>query len=217
MANARKSQKTLLSMLQWEQKSQQEGFSFVIGIDEAGRGPLAGPVVAAAVCLKETDFSERIDDSKKLSAQQRERAFHEIQAKAHVGVGIMSEAVIDDCNILQATFHAMHQAVDDLFKRIPDCRNEQCVLLIDGHIFRTSLPVRYHTIIDGDALSLSIACASIMAKVTRDRILDTYDKVFPQYGFKKHKGYGTAVHRQAIAQHGPSIIHRKTFLQEYVE
>src|SRR3989338_1534655 len=205
-------QSTAFSMLTYEQQAKREGFDFIIGVDEAGRGPLAGPVVAAAVFLKSESFQNTIRDSKKISALQREKAFDEIQANAQVGVGLVSEGIIDQCNILQATYQAMNIAVTELLGKIltneaaPDLRRKVC-LLIDGNSFKTDLRVAYKTIIGGDDLSISIACASIIAKGTRDRILNEYDKVYPQYGFSKHKGYPTPEHKLAIKKHGLSQIH----------
>ena len=204
-------------MLDFEEKARQKGFQWIIGVDEAGRGPLAGPVVAAAVALQNTRFQSRIDDSKKLTPRQREQSFIEIFENAFVGIGIMSEAVIDEVNILQATYLAMSNAVEQLIDKIPfevQARNDfpqMVCLLIDGNSFKSDLPYTYQTITSGDGLSLSIAAASIIAKVTRDRILRTYDQIFPQYGLRRHKGYPTLQHKLAIRQFGPSVIHRKTF------
>ena len=204
-------------MFRFENLARRKGFRLIIGIDEAGRGPLAGPVVASAVCLKKRNFRSKICDSKKINSRQREEAFEEILQNAYVGVGMMNESVIDTENILKATFLAMAQAVRQLIERFPaseieqgNFRNDVC-LLVDGNSFKTDLPYAYQTIIGGDDLSASIACASIVAKVTRDRILNIYDRVFPQYGFKQHKGYPTQAHRAAIQTHGLSLIHRKTF------
>lgn len=204
-------------MLNFENEAKAAGFRWVIGIDEAGRGPLAGPVVASAVLLRSISFEQPINDSKKMTERQRERAFLEIFDKAYVGIGVISEAVIDSTNILQATFLAMERAVRQLIAVMPneDALSEyfesEVLLLVDGPHFRSSLPYRFRPIIDGDARSLSIACASVVAKVHRDRILKTYDSIYPQYGFKSHKGYPTASHRKAIIQNGLSPIHRKTF------
>jgi ribonuclease HII len=204
-------------MLYFETQALNKGLRFILGVDEAGRGPLAGPVVAAAVCLRDLNFKNQIDDSKKLSAKARERAFYEIFDKAYVGIGIISEKTIDLVNILNASHLAMDMAINELIHRIPqaivllETFPQQVVLLIDGNIFRTKLPYTYKAITGGDGKSLSIACASIIAKVYRDRILGIYDKIFPQYGFAKHKGYPTATHRLAIKKHGASIIHRKSF------
>lgn len=206
------------NMLDHERKAEEAGYRFIIGVDEAGRGPLAGPVVASAVLLKQIDFSCRICDSKKISALQRERAFYEIFDKGIVGVGMISETVIDEQNIIRATFHAMTQAVTDLVARLPlewkasQDFSKRIMLLIDGHLFRSSLPYAYRTIIKGDDLSLSISSASIVAKVVRDRILTIYDQIYPQYGFRQHKGYGTEGHYAAILEHGLSPIHRRTFV-----
>jgi ribonuclease HII len=204
-------------MTKFEQQAKALGFSLVIGIDEAGRGPLAGPVVAGAVALKVCSFNTPIRDSKTLSVQQRERAFEEIHANAYVGVGVISETVIDADNISEATFHAMTNAVLHLIRQLPaSCRKPNLLLkniclLVDGNRFKTDLPYQYKTIIKGDSLSLSVACASIVAKVTRDRMLNVYDKIFPHYGFREHKGYPTIKHREAISKFGLSPIHRQSF------
>lgn len=204
-------------MLKYEHEAASNGYSLTVGIDEAGRGPLAGPVVAAAVSLRDHHFRSRINDSKQLSEQRREEAFHEIYEKGLVGVGIINEKVIDEHNILNATYLAMAAAVRHLVFKAAACNPanpstvQNTFLLIDGLYFRSDLPYSYKTIVDGDCLSMSIACASIVAKVTRDRILKVYDKVFPQYGFGQHKGYSTPEHRQAIERHGPCPIHRTSF------
>ena len=209
-------------MLTFENEVKATGFKWIIGIDEAGRGPLAGPVVASAVLLRSTSFENKINDSKKMTELQRERAFFEIFENAYVGIGMMSEAVIDSVNILQATFLAMTSAVRQLVVSLPkdvagvEGFERQVMLLIDGPHFKSDLPYRFRPIIDGDAHSLSIACASIIAKVYRDRILKTYDSVYPQYGFKTHKGYPTASHRKAILENGLSPIHRRTFQVKHV-
>lgn len=196
-------------MVTFETEAKQQGFRFILGVDEAGRGPLAGPVVAAAVCLRTFDFDAAINDSKKMTAKARECALHEIFDKAYVGIGCIGEAAIDIVNILNASHLAMEAAVRQLVGQLPS--QNQIVVLVDGNSFRHQLPFKHRTIVGGDAKSISIASASIVAKVYRDRIMDGYGRIFPQYGFAKHKGYPTAVHRQAIAQHGPSIIHRRSF------
>ena len=204
-------------MLHYETQARNKGLRFILGVDEAGRGPLAGPVVAAAVCLRRFDFKNPINDSKKMSAKAREAAFYEIFEKAYVGIGMVGANAIDAVNILNASHLAMEMAIKALIHRMPrgmvasKAFRRQVVLLIDGNMFRTQLPYSYRTIIGGDGKSLSIACASIIAKVYRDRILCVYDKIFPQYGFAKHKGYPTKNHRLAIKKHGSSIIHRKSF------
>ncbi|MBI3602613.1 MAG: ribonuclease HII [Candidatus Omnitrophica bacterium] len=203
-------------LLNYETEAQNQGFRFVLGVDEAGRGPLAGPVVAAAVCLKSFDFTCRIDDSKKMTPAARQKAFDQISQKAYVGLGLISETAIDQVNILNATFLAMEAAVRQLVDQIrKEIRSEvltdQVKILVDGNRFKTDLPYAYRGIIGGDTSSLSIACASIIAKTYRDRMMEHYDRIFPQYGFKAHKGYPTALHKLAILRYGPSIIHRKTF------
>jgi ribonuclease HII len=204
-------------MLDVENKVKRAGFNLIIGIDEAGRGPLAGPVVAAAVALKKDSPPFPLRDSKKLSAAQREKTFHKIYEYAHVGVGIMSETVIDEVNILQATFLAMQNAVEQLLAKflvpIEDKKDfaKRICLLIDGNQFQSDMPYCFKTIVRGDEQVLSIACASIVAKVTRDRILEVYHRIFPEYGFNQHKGYPTRQHKQALWRLGPSLIHRKTF------
>ncbi len=204
-------------MLEHENKAREEGFRLIVGIDEAGRGPLAGPVVASAVVLKNTHFLSSIKDSKKLTPLQRRKALHEIYAKAHVGTGIINAEVIDQKNILQATFLAMNLAVRKMIENLSnDDKNssgfvKSICLLIDGNQFKSDLPYAYKTIIKGDSSVLSIACASIVAKETRDQILKVYDRIFPQYGFKKHKGYPTKQHKEALRELGRSSIHRKTF------
>ena len=204
-------------MLSFEDQARQEGFQIIIGIDEAGRGPLAGPVVASAVMLTTYQFECVIRDSKKMTAGQRDKAYDEILTKGFVGIGLIDSEGIDKVNILEATFHAMTQAVQDLFAKMPeqdvygtDLVKKVC-LLVDGNLFKTTLPFAYKTIIKGDSLSLSIACASIMAKVTRDRLMEHYDMLYPEYGFMKHKGYPTVMHKEKIKEHGFSPIHRKTF------
>lgn len=200
-----------------EQQFIAQGYKCVIGIDEAGRGPLAGPVVAAAVTLQNNHFQCRIGDSKSLSPRERERAFHEICTKAYVGVGIINETVIDRENILKATYLAMDNAVLQLAARLPTVSaparpdGRQFYLLIDGNSFKSDMPYHFRTIVQGDKKVFSIMCASIVAKVTRDRILKIYHRILPEYGFDKHKGYPTSEHKQAIKNFGLSFIHRRTF------
>jgi ribonuclease HII len=194
----------MILSLSYEQSLQQKGFQYVAGIDEAGRGPLAGPVVAAAVIFPPDVHIDGVDDSKKLSQTERERLFGLIQEKAlSVGTGIVSHQVIDEINILEATMRAMGEAVAAL--SLPPHH-----LLIDGNRYRdTRIP--FTTIIGGDAKCFSIASASIIAKVTRDRLMMEYHDRYPQYGFAKHKGYGTRDHIEAIRKFGPCDIHRKSF------
>ena len=188
---------------QHDQSFLDQGFRSLAGVDEAGRGPLAGPVVASAVIVRDFSFSSRIDDSKKMSALARAAAFDEILEKSLIGIGVVEPEGIDRLNIFQATMKAMQDAVGKL-KVTPDC------LLIDGP-HAPDLPHRRFAIVNGDGLSFSIACASIVAKVTRDRMMEYYDGLFPIYGFKKHKGYGTKDHLEALKVHGPCRLHRKSF------
>ena len=187
----------------FEQAQRDKGYAKIAGVDEAGRGPLAGPVVSAAVILP-PDFDAPVDDSKKLTPKQRERLFDRIYAEAEsVGVGIVDAGDIDRVNILQASRLSMAMAVSKLDPS-PD------FLLIDGkHDIPAEQPQM--PIVKGDARSISIAAASIVAKVSRDRIMRQYHEQFPQFGFDRHKGYPTKAHREAIAMHGPCSIHRQTF------
>ena len=174
----------------------------VCGIDEAGRGPWAGPVVAAAVVLDPTAIPDGLNDSKKLTEAQREALFGPIIATAKVGIGIADVERIDRDNILQATLWAMAQALDQI--------EGVALALVDGNR-APPLPCAVQTIVEGDARSLSIAAASIIAKVTRDRIMVGHDAGFPDYGFARHKGYGTAFHQEALQRLGPTPLHRKSF------
>jgi len=192
-------------LLIYERQLWQQGLQWVAGVDEAGRGPLAGPVVAAAIIFpRGQEILSGVNDSKKLSAAQREKAYEVImQQAAGVGIGIVSESEIDEINILQATYRAMLQAVNNLVQPPQH-------LLIDGRGRpETFYPVT--TLIKGDSRSLSIAAASIIAKVTRDRLMLEFHDQYPQYGFARHKGYPTRAHLQAIRQHGWCPIHRRSF------
>lgn len=198
--------------LQFEKFAYCKGFSRVAGIDEAGRGPLAGPVMAAAVILPLGITITGVDDSKKLTPAKRDKLFDIIMEKAlSVGIGITSPAEIDQINILQATRRAMLSALQQLSPQ-PD------YLLIDG-ISTIDTTIFQKTIIKGDSLSLSIAAASIIAKVTRDRYMIEMNVTYPGYGFAGHKGYGSAAHMDSIRRLGPSPIHRLTFggVREHVD
>lgn len=190
-------------LLYFEERARRNGYRLVCGIDEAGRGPLAGPVVASAVILKKYRFPVRIDDSKKLTPRQRESAFEVIFDSALIGIGSVASERIDQMNIFQASRIAMEEALRKLGVE-PD------LLLIDGNIPVQS-PHERKCILHGDARSMSIAAASIVAKVTRDRLMVEYDRKYPQYGFVRHKGYATEEHLTALKKYGPSPIHRKTF------
>ena len=180
----------------------------IIGIDEAGRGPLAGPVVAAAVVLKEyNEELDSINDSKKLTEKKREKLFDVIQKYFEIGVGIVNADEIDEINILNATFLAMRKAIKDL-----NVDDKNYLILVDGNMLIRNYNGNQKSVVKGDAKSLSIAAASIIAKVTRDRIMIEIGKKYPEYKFEKHKGYGTKAHREAIFENGVLPIHRKTFL-----
>ncbi|SDI02752.1 RNase HII [Halanaerobium congolense] len=185
-----------------------QGYQLIVGIDEAGRGPLAGPVVAAAVILDPEQKIYGLDDSKKLSCQKREELYEEIYSKALVGVGKASSSEIDKYNIREATFVAMKRAVKNL---LPNLDKHPDILLVDGNALIPNLTMEQKAIIDGDADINAIAAASIIAKVSRDNIIFEYAKKYPQYNFKSNKGYGTAEHIAALEKHGSSPVHRKSF------
>ena len=191
------------AMMEYERKYGE--YEYICGIDEAGRGPLAGPVVASAVILPKDCYIEYLNDSKKVSEKRREALYYEIKEKAiAIGVGIVSPQVIDDINILEATYVAMKEAVGKL-NVTPQ------MLLVDAvHIPGIGIP--QVGIVKGDAKSVSIAAASIIAKVTRDRMMYDYDKLYPEYGFAGHKGYGTKAHMEALRTYGACPIHRTTFV-----
>lgn len=200
----------LEELSKYEKEYYSKGYKFICGIDEAGRGPLAGPVVAGAVILPEGCLIEGVNDSKKLSEKKREKLYDEITNNAVAwAVGIVDNNVIDEINILEATRRAMKLAIEGL-KIKPD------YILIDAEKKVDTGGIPYLPIIKGDALSISIASASIIAKVTRDRMMYEYDKIFPVYDFAKHKGYGTKAHIDAIKANGLCMIHRKTFTSKFV-
>ncbi len=193
-----------VSPLHFEEQAKKRGFRAIAGIDEAGRGPLAGPVVAAAVMLPVTFELPGLTDSKQLSAGDRERLFRLIRTQAvAVGVGVVPALEIDARNILQATLLGMVLAVQRL-KQPPD------FLLVDGNQ-PVPLPLHQKPLVKGDARSLSVAAASVVAKVVRDRMMAGYDRYFPGYGFAAHKGYGSAAHLEALRRLGPCPLHRRTF------
>lgn len=191
----------------YEHNAYLRGFTAVCGIDEAGRGPLAGPVCAAAVLLPEGLVIDGLNDSKKLSEKKRELLFPVIEENALAfGIGFADEKEIDEINILQATFLAMRRAFDAMQRRCD-------YVLVDGNRM-PPMPVPGETVVKGDAKSPSIAAASILAKVSRDRVMLEYEKQYPEYQFEKHKGYGTKAHVEALHAFGPSPIHRRTFLKK---
>jgi ribonuclease HII len=185
-----------------EDEAMRQGAQLVCGIDEAGRGPWAGPVVAAAVVLDPGAIPAGLNDSKKLTEAKRAALFDMILASARVGIGIADAERIDRDNILAATLWAMAEAARQI--------DGVTLALVDGNR-APQLPIATRTVIGGDARCLSIAAASIIAKVTRDRIMLGHDKTYPHYGFARHKGYGTSQHREALERHGPSPLHRRSF------
>lgn len=192
---------------EFEKAAVNSGFSCICGVDEAGRGPLAGPVCAAAVILPEGVVIEGLDDSKKLTEKKRERLYDIIKETAvaySVAYGTLEE--IETVNILEATYLAMNRAIEGLSVK-PD------FALIDGNRVPRGIKIPCETIVKGDSKSMSVAAASVLAKVTRDRLMLEYDKKYPEYNFKKHKGYGTKEHTELIKQYGPCEIHRLSFLK----
>ena len=205
-----KEEERLQKMLEIEEGLYSKGIKLVCGVDEAGRGPLCGPVVAAAVILKPDSKIEGVNDSKKLSEKKREQVYEAIMQNAlAVGVGMRDVDVIESVNILNATKLAMKEAISKL-KVQPE------YVLIDGNQM-IDITIPGETVVHGDAISESIAAASIIAKVTRDRMLIEWDKEYPEYGFAKHKGYGTKAHTDAIAKYGLTPIHRPSFCTKFVK
>ena len=195
------------AMLETERRLHAMGYTYIAGIDEAGRGPLAGPVYAAAVILPENVRLDGINDSKKLSPKKRDELFDKIKETAVAySVCSIDEKIIDEINILNATYMAMNCAADDLSVK-PD------YVIIDGNSIK-GMTLPHETIVGGDAKSMSIAAASILAKVSRDRYIIEMAEKYPEYGFEKHKGYGTKAHTEAILKYGPCPIHRMSFLKK---
>lgn len=191
-------------MDQYEQNAYGRGFRVIAGLDEAGRGPLAGPVVAAAVILPRDYINSEIKDSKQLSAKKRENLFKQIKTDAlSIGLGVIEPTIIDKINIHHASLLAMKEAVENLTVPVD-------YLLIDG-IFKIKMDIEQETIVAGESASVSVASASIIAKVSRDRIMDIYHRQYPQYNFCDNKGYATADHRKAILEFGCCKIHRRSF------
>ena len=194
----------------WKYEREYASYGYVCGIDEVGRGPLAGPVVAGAVILPKDCDILYINDSKKLSEKKREELYHIIMKKAlAVGLGYATPERIDEINILQATYEAMRQAISKL-QVSPD-------ILLNDAVTIPGVNCRQVPIVKGDAKSISIGAASIVAKVTRDRLMVDYDTLYPEYGFASNKGYGAAAHIEALKKYGPTPIHRKTFIKSFVE
>ena len=187
-----------------------ENYEYIAGIDEAGRGPLAGPVVVAIAIMPKDSFIEGVNDSKKITESKREKLYEEITNQAiDWSVGIVNEDEIDQINILNATKKALTMAISKL-------KTKPNIIIVDALEKIDTQGIPYISMVKGDAKVYSIAAASIIAKVTRDRIIKEYDEVYPQYGFASHKGYGTAKHIQAIKEYGPCKIHRKTFIKNFI-
>ena len=182
----------------------EQGFFCIAGVDEAGRGPLAGPVTAAAVLLDPRDYPKGLNDSKKLSAKIREKLFEEITSCSNYSIAHVSVEEIDRTNILRAALEAMNRSLEQLSPR-PD------YALIDGNFIPENLPCVARPVVKGDAMSVSIAAASILAKVSRDRIMAEYDRHYPEYGWRSNAGYGTRTHLEALREFGPTPLHRKSF------
>lgn len=207
-----------ISTFDLENELLNKGYQFVIGIDEVGRGPLAGPVVVSAVILKNkellsSDLKELnfIRDSKTLSEKQRENLFDFIQENFFVGLGLCDHETIDRMNILEASFLAMKKAIAELTKNIKHDTEQKIIIVVDGNKKIPNLSMEQRAIVGGDKIVKSISAASIIAKVTRDRMMKKFHEKYPEYGFDKHKGYGTKFHVDALLKNGPCQIHRKTF------
>ncbi len=208
----------ILPTLDLEYKYWNKNLNVLVGVDEAGRGPLAGPVVAGAVVVfperikrvKTREHWQLIRDSKTLSAKQREKAYSFIAENFSFGAGWCGEKTIDRINIMQATFLAMKKALSDLKRKI---KSDPSLILLDGKAFLPNISLKQKPIMNGDRTVFSISAASIVAKVTRDRMMLDYHRKFPQYGFDRHKGYGTKLHFEMLKKFGPCGIHRKTFVK----
>ena len=197
-------QKRCELMSSYEEGIYSQGYQYLAGVDEVGRGPLAGPVVAAAIILPQNYWVQGLNDSKKMSEKKRNEVFEHLQRDALAyGFGVVSETMIDEINIRQATLLAMKMALEQL-EILPD------YVLVDGNML-PDVAFKQEPLIKGDSRSVAIAAASVLAKVTRDRMMIDYNQLYPEYGFDKNKGYGTPVHLDALSQHGMTIIHRRSF------
>lgn len=205
-----KEEQRLLLLKEKENELRKKGFQYICGIDEAGRGPLAGPVVVASVIMPADSMIEGVNDSKKVSEKKREKIYEQILEEAiSYGVAIIGQDEIDEINILNATKKGLTISLQELTKK-PD------LILVDALNGIDTMGIPYDSIIKGDAKCYSIAAASIIAKVTRDRIMREWDKIYPEYGFEKHKGYGTAAHIEAIKENGLCPIHRRSFTKNFI-
>lgn len=205
-----KEEQRLINLKQYECELRSKGYKYICGIDEAGRGPLAGPVVVASVIMPENSMIEGVNDSKKVSEKKREKLYDLILSEAiSYGVGIIGQDEIDEINILNATKKGLTISLQELTQK-PD------LIIVDALNNIDTLGTKYESIIKGDDKCYSIAAASIIAKVTRDRIMREWDKVYPQYGFVAHKGYGTVAHIKALKEYGACPLHRKTFIKHFI-
>lgn len=204
----------LTNLKRYEENLYNEGYKLICGIDEAGRGPLAGPVSVGAVVMKKESMLEWVNDSKKVTEKRREVLYEKIIDDSLAwSVQLISEKEIDELNILEATKKGLHLAIKDIIEQL---NNKPDIIITDALREIDTFNIPYQSIIKGDATCYSISCASILAKVTRDRIMKQYDEVYPEYGFSKHKGYGTKAHIEAIKKYGPCPIHRKTFIKNFI-
>lgn len=205
-----KEEARLIELKKIDKEFFEKGVKYIAGIDEAGRGPLAGPVVVACVILPENSMIEGVNDSKKVSESKREKLYDLITQEAiSYGIGIIYQEEIDEINILQATKKAVTEAIKQM-------KTKPNIIMVDALNGIDTMGIPYKSIIKGDAKCYSIAAASIIAKVTRDRIMREWDKVYPEYGFASHKGYGTAKHIAAIKEFGPCPIHRRSFITKFI-
>lgn len=204
----------LTNLKKYEQNLYQNGIQLICGIDEAGRGPLAGPVAVGAVVMKPESMLEWVNDSKKVTEKRRELLYSQIiEDSLAWSVQLISQQEIDELNILEATKKGLHLALKDIIKQL---NQKPDIVIVDALREIDTFGVPYQSIIKGDATCYSISCASILAKVTRDRIMKQWDEVYPQYGFGKHKGYGTADHIAAIRKYGGCPLHRTTFIRNFI-
>lgn len=204
----------LKNLKKFETNLYNEGNKLICGIDEAGRGPLAGPVAVGAVVMKPNSMIEWVNDSKKVTEKRREILYDKIIADSLAwSVKLIPETKIDEVNILEATKYGLNLAIKDIIKQL---QKKPDIVIVDALREINTENIPYESIIKGDATCYSISCASILAKVTRDRIMREWDEVYPQYGFGKNKGYGTKEHIEALKKYGPCMIHRKTFITHFV-
>ena len=207
-----KEEERLNNLKKYEENLYNEGLKYICGIDEAGRGPLAGPVVVGAVVMPRDSKLEFMNDSKKVTPKRRDLLFDEIKESALAyGIGIVSQEEIDEINILNATKKGLHDALGQVIKGLGE---KPDIVIVDALREIDTFGITYESIIKGDATCYSISAASILAKVIRDRIMEEWDKIYPEYGFASHKGYGTAKHIAAIKEYGPCPLHRKSFIKQ---